>query len=320
MRGASKGLLRTIPQSQNLAFSAISILLQLAGLVLTPLAWAWNDWAFALWVVLYIYGTVLTWLLIHEAVHFKLHSKRRTNDLLGRVHAVLFGCPFHALKVGHMTHHRYNRGVIDTNEFIPAATRHAALWWLAYYARIMGFLYISEVVSPLAFFFWTRSKRLIRRLLQDNALESILDLFTRRVVHTIRFDAFLCLGWFALQVYANWSDIRPLIIILLARAFIISIYDNAYHYGTDPHDASAAYNLTVPRLLRPLILNHNMHRVHHRHPASSWAELPELFNADGDRFDGALVATGIRQFKGPVRRPSRPEMAVERAAALADDT
>jgi fatty acid desaturase len=320
MHGASKALLRTIPQSQNLTLSAISILLQFAGLVLTPLAWGWKGWAFALWVVLYGYGTVLTWLLIHEAIHFKLHSKRRINDLLGRVHAVLFGCPFHILKVGHMSHHRYNRSVIDTNELIPADAKHAALWWFAYYARIMGFLYVSEVISPLAFFFWSRSKRFIRRLIKDDTLEAILDLFTRRIVHTIRFDAFLCLGWFALQFYANWSDLRPLLILLLARACIISVYDNAYHYGTDPHDAAAAYNLTVPRLLQPLILNHNMHRVHHRHPAASWTALPELFAADSDRFDGALVATGIKQFKGPVRRPALAESTAESLSQPANET
>jgi fatty acid desaturase len=315
MPGSSAAILRTVPQSQNLTLSAASILLQLAGLVLTPLVWAWKGWAFVIWALIYGYGTVLTWLLIHEAIHLKLHARRWTNDALGRIHAILFGCPFHILKVGHMTHHRHNRGVIDTNELIPAETRHPVLWWLAYYARIMGLLYVSEVISPLFFFFWKRSRRFIRRLTQNNAVAAILDLFTKRIVQKIQFDALLCIGWFAAQFYANWSDLRPLIILLLARAFIVSIYDNAYHYGTDPHDAGAALNLRVPKLLRPLLLNHNMHRVHHRHPMASWAVLPQLFAADKDRFDGALVATSARQFKGPIRRPPPPVIAEERRQA-----
>jgi fatty acid desaturase len=208
-----------------------------------------------------------------------------------------------------MTHHRHNRGTIDTNELIPANTKHPALWSLAYYARIMGFLYVSEVISPLLFFFWTRSKRLLKRLTRDHTVSAILDLFTRPLVRMIRFDALLCVCWFAAQFYANWNDLRPLIILLFVRAFIVSVYDNAYHYGTDPHDVGAAHNLTVPRLLRPLILNHNMHRVHHRHPMASWAALPDLFAADRDSFDGALAATGIRQFRGPVRRPQEARQA-----------
>lgn len=304
MNGSSTAALKFIPHRQNLALSIFSITLQLAGLALTPMAWTWKGWAFALWLLCYGYGTVLTWLLIHEAIHFKLHPRRWTNDLLGRVHAIFFGCPFHILKVGHMTHHRHNRGTIDTNELIPANTKHPALWSLAYYARIMGLLYVSEVISPLLFFFWARSKRLLKRLARDHTVSAILDLFTRPLV-----DALLCVCWFAAQFYANWGDLRPLIILLFVRAFIVSVYDNAYHYGTDPHDAGAAYNLTVPKLLGPLILNHNMHRVHHRHPMASWAALPDLFAADRDRFHGALAATGIRQFKGPLRRPPDPRQA-----------
>src|ERR1019366_10009482 len=93
-------------------------------------------------------------------------------------------------------------------------------------------------------------------------------------------DAALCVGFLAAQVYVNWHDLTPLILLFFWRALIVSFYDNAYHYGTDPHDNQAANNLAVPRVMRPFILNHNMHRVHHRHPSASWATLPGLFAAD----------------------------------------
>jgi len=60
---------------------------------------------------------------------------------------------------------------------------------------------------------------------------------------------------------------------------------------------------SVPAFVKPFILNHNMHRVHHRHPLASWASLPALFEADKDNFDSALIATGLKQLKGPMRRP-----------------
>lgn len=296
-------MLRYLPQKQNIAISTFTILFQLAGLALTPMIWAVSAWIFVAYLLVYGYVTVMCWLLIHEAIHYKLLHDRHANDRLGRVQAILFGCPFHILKVGHMTHHRYNRSELDTTELVPTHTRHFPLWWLAYYARILGGLYVSEVLAPLLFFFWKRVKRILLAFAQNQAVATILDMFTRRMVQTIQFDAALSVGFIALQCFCNREDLTPFLILFLWRGLILSFYDNAYHYGTDPHDAAAANNLSVPAFVRPLILNHNMHRVHHRHPLASWASLPDLFESDQDRFDGALVATGFRQLKGPVRRP-----------------
>ncbi len=299
--------LRYLPQGRNLGLSSFAILVQLAGLALTPLVWSWSKAAFVAYLALYGYATVMCWLLIHEAIHRKLVRSSRLNDYLGRVHAILFGCPFYILKIGHMTHHRYNRSELDTTELVPSDTKHFARWWLAYYGRILGLLYVSEVISPLIFFFWKRFKRLAAAWTQNKALVSILDLFTRRMVQAIQMDAVLCVGFLAAQVYCNRYDLRPFVLLFLWRALIVSFYDNAYHYGTDPHDNQAANNLAVPRVVRLFILNHNMHRVHHRHPSASWAVLPKLFTADKDAFDGVLIETGLQQIKGPMRRPVAPD-------------
>jgi fatty acid desaturase len=304
-----KSSLRYLPQNQNIGFSAFAILFQLAGLALTPLIWRWSGWAFLVYLLVYGYATVMSWLLIHEAIHYKLLHDRQANDLLGRVNAILFGCPFHILKIGHMTHHRYNRSELDTTELMPAETRLFVAWWLAYYFRILGGLYVSEVLAPLLFFFWKRAKRIIMAFAQNEAVATILDMFTRRMVQTIQLDAMLSVGFIALQACCNLSDLTPFFLLFACRGLIVSFYDNAYHYGTDPHDAAAANNLSVPAFVKPFILNHNMHRVHHRHPLASWASLPELFVADKDSFAGALVETGLKQLKGPMRRP--PSLAEE---------
>jgi fatty acid desaturase len=126
-----KLFLRYLPQTQNIAFSGFAILLQLVGLVLTPTIWTWSSWVFFAYLLIHAYATVLCWLLIHEAIHYKLLRNREANDRLGRVLAILFGCPFHILKIGHMTHHRYNRSELDTTELVPNDTRLFVLWWLA---------------------------------------------------------------------------------------------------------------------------------------------------------------------------------------------
>ncbi len=96
----SAASLRYLPRKQNVALSAFAIVFQLAGLGLTPLIWAWSGWAFFVYLLVYGYATVMGWLLIHEAIHYKLLNDRQANDRLGRLHAILFGCPFHILKVG----------------------------------------------------------------------------------------------------------------------------------------------------------------------------------------------------------------------------
>ncbi len=295
--------LRYLPQSRNIGLSAFAILFQIAGLALTPYIWSRSGLAFAVYLALYGYATIMCWLLIHEAIHRKLLHDRTANDILGRLHGILFGCPFYILKIGHMTHHRFNRSDLDTTELVPSDTKHFMRWWLAYYGRILGLLYLSEVISPLVFFFWKRFKRLIVAWTQNKALAAIFDLFTRRMVQAIQFDAMLCVAFLAAQFYANLHALTPFFVLFFWRGLIVSYYDNAYHYGTDPHDNQAANNLAVPQFVRPLILNHNMHRVHHRHPSASWAMLPGLFEADKDDFDGELIATGLQQIKGPIRRP-----------------
>ncbi|CAN5128508.1 hypothetical protein BH10PSE7_BH10PSE7_41050 [soil metagenome] len=300
---ASVTELRFVPQTQNALFSGAVIAFQVIGAFLVPVLWAWSGWAFAAYLLAYGYATIICWLLIHEAVHYKLLIDRKANDRLGRVNAIFFGCPFHILKIGHMTHHRYNRSNLDTTEFMPSDTKSYALWWLAYYARILGGLYVTEVVSPLVFFFWKRFKHIVVAWTKDRAVAAILDLFTRRMVQAIQFDAMLCVAWLALQVWLNWSALAPLVVLLLWRGFIVSFYDNAYHYGTDPHDPAAANNLAVPRFVKRLILNHNLHRVHHRYPLASWALLTEYEKRDAETYDGNLVLTALRQLQGPMRRP-----------------
>jgi fatty acid desaturase len=296
--------LRYVPQTQNILLSAFSLTLQIAGIFLAPLIWAWSGWAFVGYMLAYGYATMLCWLMIHEAVHYKLLVNRSANILLGRLHGITFGCPFHILKIGHMTHHRYNRGALDSSELMPAEERRPLLWALTYYARLFGALYLSEVISPLVFFFWKRVKRLIAARSKNRALVALLDLFTRRMVQAIQFDALLCVAFFAVQIWSNRFDLRPFFILFFWRGFIVSFYDNAYHYGTDPHDRQAASNLAMPRVLQTVMLNHNLHRLHHHYPTASWAVLREFQKQDADSFDSSLARTIWAQLKGPVRRPT----------------
>jgi hypothetical protein len=87
---------------------------------------------------------------------------------------------------------------------------------------------------------------------------------------------------------------------VLGRAVLISVADNAYHYGTRLAAPLEAMNLKLPRPLEGFVLAFNLHNVHHQHPGVPWYALRAAFTADGDRFHlGWFDAVG-RQFRGPI--------------------
>ena len=76
-----------------------------------------------------------------------------------------------------------------------------------------------------------------------------------------------------------------------------------YHFGTPIDRPDYARNLHLPAPLRLLILNMNMHRVHHQRPSLPWWALPVQFEANGDRYDAPLIASALVQFSGPIAIP-----------------
>jgi fatty acid desaturase len=297
------GLDRLIPESTNLRLSGLALAGHALVLVFSPMAWNHGWIAFGPLLALFGYLSFLSWLLIHEAIHMKLARPRRRNDAAGRLLAIAFGCPMHILKVGHMAHHRYNRGELDTTEFMPEGARFPAVWWLHHYGKILGGLYVAEVLAPLAFFFWSRLRRLAA-VKRSASFSMLLTLFTPRMVNAVRADALASLGLVGVLIYAYWGALLPLALLYGCRALVISYHDNLYHYGTEPHGPLAARNLAVPGWLSPLMLHHHLHRVHHDVPVVSWKALPVVFRSQERSYDGSLAGTGLLQLRGPVRAKS----------------
>jgi fatty acid desaturase len=81
---------------------------------------------------------------------------------------------------------------------------------------------------------------------------------------------------------------------------LISVFDNVYHFATPIDRPDYARNLSLPGPMRLLILNMNLHRVHHQRPALPWWALPAQFRASRDRYDAPMLRTAAAQFTGPV--------------------
>jgi fatty acid desaturase len=133
--------------------------------------------------------------------------------------------------------------------------------------------------------------------LRDAALRAFTDPQRRR---RIRIDFAGMLALLALGAWC-WGAHWPVLLACIAVRFtILSILDNAPHYGTPRDSGTRAFNVTMPRRLRWLVLNANFHGMHHHAPQLSWRELPHAFDRAQPGFDGSWIAMVLRQFRGPV--------------------
>lgn len=272
-------------------------------LVLLPRSPAWG-WILVPLVLL----STPFWSLIHESIHGSLVARRTVNDRWGRILAVLYGSPFTLLKAGHLLHHRYSR-IRDRSEIYDPATSSWGRAALGYYGRLFGGLYLLEVaavlLAPLPAAALTRlAERLdspdsvagpmFQRLAQAKVLGQFrTDAAAIVALHTVAFAAYGTSGWMLLAA-------------LIGRALIISLSDNAYHYGTELNRPMEALNLRLPRTLERFALSFNLHAVHHRHPGLRWYELRGTFRRENGHYHRGWFTAAARQLRGPIGAPVPP--------------
>ena len=295
-------------QRLNLALLTGMASLTISGLIVLPLWLLPGDarWGWLLAPVALL--TNFFWALHHEAIHGAFHGDRQRNLLAGRVMAILLGSSFHVLRFGHLMHHRYNRNPIDRPDtYDPATTpKHRAR--ATFLGNLVFGVYLAELAVPLACWLPRAAiRRVVDRVYRgdDPALVAIrlaahrLFLDPRRL-RIIRTDAVLAWSLIALSAAAFGAHWPMLLAFLIARGVLISVLDNVYHFGTPIDRPDYARNLSLPGPLRLLLLNMNLHRVHHLRPALPWWALPAQFRASRDRYDAPLLRAAAAQFAGPV--------------------
>lgn len=271
-----------------------SLLLQLFVIPLTPLP----GW---LLVPLVLTSTHL-WSILHESIHGSLLRDRTANDRLGRALAIGYGAPFILLKSGHLLHHRFSRTPRERTEVYE----HAETTWAArapgYYLRLLGGLYLAEVASVVLALAPRRLWHRLRHLLDtpDTVTALLFDAITGRRLSQFRLDAVLIVALYTAAFLAYGPRWWMLLAALAGRALLVSVADNAYHYGTALDEPLEAMNLRLPRMLESFVLAFNLHGVHHKHPGLAWHDLRAAFVAGGGRFDLSWWAAVARQFRGPI--------------------
>ncbi|WP_433607792.1 fatty acid desaturase [Dactylosporangium sp. CA-139114] len=280
------------------ALAALLLQLAVLPLVLLPLGprWAWLLVPLAL-------TTVPLWSLIHEAIHGTLLRNRAWNDRLGRLLAAGYGGPFTLLKAGHLLHHRYSRTQRERTEVYDPARSSWLTAARTYYPRLLGGLYVLELLSVLLVLLPRPGWRLLVRL--TDSLDSVTGLLFERVARRDNLRKFRVEAIAVIVTYTGsslawgrhcwmlWSAVG-------ARALIVSLADNAYHYRTRLERPLDAMNLALPRALEYFVLAFNLHNVHHRHPGLRWHELRAAFVADRDEIHLGWFTAVARQLRGPI--------------------
>jgi len=271
-------------------------------LVLLPLNlhWAWTLIPAALL-------TTTNWALLHECFHGTFHPQASTNDKAGRVLSIALGSPYRVLRVGHLMHHRFNRSELDRTEVLQHQCPGFG-FSLTYYARLFGGLYLVEFLASLAALLPRRGIAFLvfaafgaetpdGRSMHQAARQQLLSAPGHG---ELRLDGVMICLIYGMSAWGYGADAWVLCLLLLARAFLISFFDNSYHYGTNLDEVLTAFNLRLPTWAARLILNFNLHGVHHLEPAVPWNALPNRFAAREHSYEGGYLSVAARQLKGPI--------------------
>jgi len=245
------------------------------------------------------------WALIHESIHDLFNSSNRINLAVGRLLSILFGSPFHVLRLTHLSHHKFNRSPLEkgTEIYDPEKVSRVKASFRYFFYILCG-LYLLEVFSTLLFFLPPNVFRKLGQRLADrgNMQEKWLagKFMNDKWIREIRMDGIAICLIFGLSAFCYGENWKLLASLLIVRALLISFLDNVYHYRSTLNITVSGHNLWLPRIFSTLLLNFNLHRVHHSNPSVPWAKLPEFFAQHSERFDRNFFTAALHQLYGPV--------------------
>ena len=298
----------------NLALIAVAALAAGWLLVGLPLALRASPWS-AEFVWLAIAPVVLTtpihWGLIHEGIHGQLLPSRRANERVARALAIALALPFEAVRFGHLMHHRYTREPYDRPDVVePTQSRWRTA--VTYYARLLGGLYVGELLVPLvAFVPASASAAIVARGVGAHGPvgAQVQRLFARQAAdperrRRTRRDWLLSLALyaFALHLYGPWWPV--LVVSMYLRGLWLSVADNLPHYGVALDEPGRARDFRVPRGVGLLLMNHHLHRQHHLRPTLPWMALAREGDAAPPLARPGYLRAALHQFRGV--RPDDP--------------
>ncbi len=233
-----------------------------------------QGWRVVLWAV--AFGIVMNsvYAVIHEAEHGVLHPHPKINEALGVLMALFFPAPYHLIRQGHIGHHQRNRSDDEAFDLWFDGER----FWtkcLQWYSILTGVFWISIVFANLAVLAAPVlfDKKLYRF---DRPSFALFDSLNPAYWRLIRLEAVLVVALHTSIVVGLGIPLARYAVMYFGFGFSWSALQYLHHYGTERHVTRGARNVWIFPLLDLVLLNHNWHLTHHKHPTVSWRYLPEL--------------------------------------------
>lgn len=283
----------------NAVLFAGVLAISLAQFFLAPLFLHIDFWSAAALVLLCAVTTPLHWGLMHESIHGNLFDDENQNRRAGRLLGNFLCLSWDVMRFGHLLHHSNNRHEFDRPESVqPGASRLAAA--PGYFAKLLGGHALISAVSSIGL---ALPARFVEPLfpnaepMHTAALRAFGNVERRSRIRSDLFVTIILLAVAGLCWRTSW----PIFAATIAtRFFVLSLLDNAPHYGTALNSGSYARNTCLPRALEWLVMGHNFHGVHHAATGLKWRELRGMFVRAGAAYEGSWAAMVLRQFRGPV--------------------
>lgn len=308
---AAQALPRTPHVGANAALIAVAglaLAYQLFGLPLLLHAAGGPSFALLASLVPVVLATPIHWGLIHEGIHGQLLPSRRANEAAARLLAIGLAIPFDAVRFGHLMHHRFTREAFDRPD-VDDARGPRWLRRIAWYVRLLGGLYVAELLAPLLAFVPARlAQALVERGVgaQGNEGRHVQRLFANHAADPVRRrrarrDGLSSLALYGLAFALYGKAWLVLVAAMYLRGLWLSLADNLPHYGVALDEPGRARDFRVPRGMGWLLMNHHLHRQHHLYPTLPWRALPALACAEEASTGHARSPywrAALRQFKG----------------------
>lgn len=291
-----------IPAKTNLVLLCILSVITLFELVAMPVILQGRELLMSIVALALIPLSTPFWSLIHEAIHRNLHPDNAANESMGRILSILFGASFHVLRFAHLMHHQYNRHW-ESEYYDEKQSKWLA--WINHYFKMLGGLYITEVLTTFAVALLPCSvTRIVSAHVFKNEKhhQAALNMLLKPgSLHKIRMDCVLIAALYAccFYLYAGYGSV--ILIILMGRAVLVSLMDNAYHYGTPLDNSIPAKELELHPFLAMFILNFNYHLTHHQNAGLPWSQLARHHDERENSYSQKLITAIIDQFRGPLK-------------------
>lgn len=302
MNAATNAPMYPIPSRLNMGIAAVQLVAAASIFVLAAQASVWWHVA-ALAAVFALVGNSI-YAMIHEAEHGLLHTNRWVNNAVGVVLALLFPAPFHLIRQGHIGHHLRNRS--DDEAFDLYFPGESPAWKaLQYYGILTGIFWLVIVIGNAVVLAFPRI--LERQHFEfDKPTAAFVESLNWQYLWRIRLEAAAVLMLHPTLMLV--LGIHPVTygLVYFGFGFSWSAMQYVHHYDTDRDVTRGARNLYLWAPIDWILLHHNWHLTHHKHPTVSWWYLPALGRRE-DPHREFLLRHYLRMWRGPRRATEHVE-------------